>query len=36
VQCPHNGALAPVMMQQTLGVATAGVGTCRANPYPFP
>jgi hypothetical protein len=36
VQCPRNGALAPVMMQQTLGVATAGVGTCRANPYPFP
>jgi hypothetical protein len=36
VQCPRNGALAPVMMQQTLGVATAGVGTCRPNPYPFP
>jgi hypothetical protein len=36
VQCPHNGALAPVMMQQTLGVTTAGVGTCRPNPFPFP
>jgi hypothetical protein len=36
VQCPRNGAQAPVMMQQTLGVATPGVGTCRPNPYPFP
>jgi hypothetical protein len=36
VQCPRNGALAPVMMQQTLGVTTPGVGTCKPNPYPFP
>ena len=36
VQCPRNGALAPVMMQQTLGVTTPGVGTCTPNPYPFP
>ena len=36
VRCPRNGALAPVMMQQTLGVTTPGVGTCTPNPYPFP
>ena len=36
LQCPRNGALAPVMMQQTLGVTTPGVGTCTPNPYPFP
>ncbi|HEY7101413.1 MAG TPA: DUF3152 domain-containing protein [Mycobacteriales bacterium] len=36
LQCPRNGALAPVMMQQTLGVTTPGVGTCKPNPYPFP
>jgi Protein of unknown function (DUF3152) len=36
VHCPRNGALAPVMMQQTLGVTTPGVGTCKPNPYPFP
>jgi hypothetical protein len=36
VQCPRKGALAPVMMQQTLGVSTPGVGACRPNPYPFP
>ena len=36
VQCPRNGALAPVMMQQTLGVTTPGVGTCTPNPYPYP
>ena len=36
LQCPRNGALAPVMMQQTLGVSTPGVGTCKPNPYPFP
>jgi len=36
VQCPHDGALAPVMMQQTLGVTTPGVGACRPNPYPYP
>jgi len=36
LQCPRNGTLAPVMMQQTLGVTTPGVGTCKPNPYPFP
>src|SRR5690349_16005744 len=36
LQCPRNGALAPVMMQQTLGVTTPGVGSCKPNPYPFP
>jgi hypothetical protein len=24
------------MMQQTLGVSTPGVGTCKPNPYPYP
>jgi len=34
--CPGNGALAPLMMQQTLGISTPGVGTCRPNPWPYP
>jgi Protein of unknown function (DUF3152) len=34
--CPRAGALAPVMLQQTLGLETAGVGTCRRNPWPYP
>ena len=34
--CPRKGALAPVMMQQTLGLTSPGVGACRANPWPFP
>jgi hypothetical protein len=36
VQCPRNGALAPVMMQQTLGTTTPGLGTCKPNPWPYP
>jgi hypothetical protein len=36
VQCPKKGALAPVMMQQTLGISTPGVGACRPNPWPYP
>jgi hypothetical protein len=34
--CPRAGALAPVMLQQTLGLDTAGVGRCRRNPWPYP
>jgi hypothetical protein len=34
--CKKAGTLAPVMMQQTLGVLTAGVGACRPNPWPYP
>jgi Protein of unknown function (DUF3152) len=34
--CKKAGTLAPVMMQQTLGVVTPGVGACRANPWPHP
>jgi hypothetical protein len=36
VQCPRAGALAPVMMQQTLGISTPGVGSCKPNPWPYP
>lgn len=36
VACPRRGAGAPVMMQQTLGITTPGVGACRPNPWPFP
>lgn len=31
VDCPAPGALAPVMMQQTIGI-----GACAPNPWPFP
>jgi len=34
--CRRAGALAPVMMQQTLGLDTPGVGRCRRNPWPYP
>jgi hypothetical protein len=33
--CPADGALAPVMMQQTKSLAT-GTRTCRPNPWPYP
>ena len=33
--CTHNGALAPVMMQQTKFLTTDGV-TCRRNAWPYP
>lgn len=35
VKCPKAGAPAPVMMEQTLGVTTPGVGACRPNPWPY-
>lgn len=35
VACPSEGALAPVMMQQTKFLTTDGV-TCRPNPWPNP
>jgi hypothetical protein len=34
--CRKRNSLAPVMMQQTLGLVTPGVGGCRANPWPYP
>jgi Protein of unknown function (DUF3152) len=34
--CPKKGALAPIMMQQTLGLSTPGIGACKANPWPHP
>lgn len=34
--CPATGALAPPMMQQTLGLTSANGKTCKANPWPFP
>jgi Protein of unknown function (DUF3152) len=36
VQCPKKGALAPIMMQQTLGISTPGIGACKPNPWPYP
>lgn len=33
--CPRNGALAPVMMQQTKWLTLNGV-TCKPNPWPYP
>ncbi|GAA2465919.1 hypothetical protein GCM10010405_58020 [Streptomyces macrosporus] len=35
VGCPEDGALAPVMMQQTKYLTTDGA-TCRPNAWPFP
>ncbi|WBB63266.1 DUF3152 domain-containing protein [Streptomyces sp. WMMC500] len=35
VGCERDGALAPVMMQQTKYLSTDGA-TCRPNPWPFP
>lgn len=34
--CPAKGALAPPMMQQTLGLTSADGNTCKPNPWPFP
>jgi hypothetical protein len=36
VGCPKEGALAPVMMQQTKFLSLDGGPTCRPNPWPFP
>ncbi|SEF83692.1 Protein of unknown function [Actinacidiphila yanglinensis] len=36
VGCPRQGALAPVMMQQTKYLSLDGGPTCRPNPWPFP
>ncbi len=33
--CPADGALAPVMMQQTKTLTLDG-RTCRINPWPYP
>lgn len=35
VKCPKAGAAAPIMMEQTLGVTTPGVGACQPNPWPY-
>jgi hypothetical protein len=35
VKCPKAGAAAPIMMEQTLGVTTPGVGACLPNPWPY-
>lgn len=35
VGCPRDGALAPVMMQQTKSLST-GPAKCRPNPWPYP
>ncbi len=35
VKCPKAGSPAPIMMEQTLGVTTPGVGSCRPNPWPY-
>lgn len=34
--CPAKGALAPPMLQQTLGLTSTNGFTCRTNPWPFP
>lgn len=34
--CPKAGALAPPMLQQTLGLTSANNLTCKPNPWPFP
>ena len=33
--CPKAGALAPVMMQQTLGVRPPASARCRPNAFPY-
>ncbi|HVX47369.1 MAG TPA: DUF3152 domain-containing protein [Mycobacteriales bacterium] len=35
MKCPKAGSPAPLMMEQTLGITTPGVGACRPNPWPY-
>ena len=35
-QCPRDGALAPVMMQQSKGLTSSNGSTCKRNPWPLP
>lgn len=35
MSCPKDGSLAPLMMEQTLGTFTEGVGSCKPNGWPY-
>lgn len=35
MSCPKDGSPAPLMMEQTLGTVTPGVGTCEPNGWPY-